>query len=142
MINKVVLIGRTGKEPEITYTQAGDMIASISLATTESWKDRNGEKKEKTEWHRVVFFRKLAEIVEKYVGKGDLLFIEGKITTRKWTDQQGVDRYSTEIIANEMKMLGNRGSQNREYEPQDRQGRAGSQQRHLAYSSDDDTIPF
>lgn len=108
-INKVILVGHLGKDPEIRYSANGAAIANISLATTESWKDRNtGEKQEKTEWHRVVFFSRLAEIAGEYLKKGSQVYVEGRLQTRKWQDQQGQDRYTTEIVANEMQMLGSR----------------------------------
>jgi single-strand DNA-binding protein len=109
-VNKVILVGNLGADPEVRYMPNGDAVANIRLATTESWKDKSsGEKKEITEWHRVVFYRKLAEIVQQYVKKGSALYIEGRIRTRKWQDKDGQDRYTTEIEAEEMKMLGGRG---------------------------------
>jgi single-strand DNA-binding protein len=106
-VNKVILIGNTGKEPEIRYTASGDAVANLSLATSESWKDKaTGEKKEQTEWHKVSFFGKLAEIVGEYVKKGTSIYVEGSIHTRKWTDKDGVDRYTTEIKGDKMVMLG------------------------------------
>jgi single-strand DNA-binding protein len=100
-VNKVILIGNVGRDPEIRRTQSGDPIANIQLATSESWRDKaTGERKEKTEWHRIVVFGVLAAVVEKYVVKGQKLYIEGKIQTRKWTDQAGVERYSTEVVLN------------------------------------------
>lgn len=108
-INKVILIGNLGADPEIRYAQSGDAIANLSLATTENWKDKStGEKKEKTEWHRVVMFGRLAEIAGDYLHKGSTIYIEGQIRTRKWQDNGGQDRYSTEIVAREMQMLGGR----------------------------------
>lgn len=110
-VNKVILIGNLGADPEVRYMTNGDAVANVRLATTESWKDKNsGEKKELTEWHRVVFYRKLAEIVEKYLKKGSSVYIEGRIRTRKWQDKEGQERYTTEIEANEMQMLGGRQS--------------------------------
>lgn len=108
-VNKVILIGNLGKDPEIRYMPSGDPIANVNIATTEVFKDRDGAKQERTEWHRVVFFGKLAEIVGQYLKKGRSVYVEGRIQTRKWQDQSGQDRYSTEIVANEMKMLGSRG---------------------------------
>ena len=105
-VNKAILIGRLGKDPEIRYMTNGEAVASFILATTETWKDKSGERQEKTEWHNISAFRRLAEIIGEYVHKGDLLYIEGKITTEKYTDKSGVEKYSTKIIANEMKMLG------------------------------------
>ena len=106
-INKVILVGHLGRDPEIRYASSGSAIANISLATSESWKDRNtGEKQERTEWHRVVFFGRLAEIAGEYLKKGAQVYIEGRLQTRKWQDKEGQDRYTTEVVANEMQMLG------------------------------------
>lgn len=106
-VNKVILIGNLGKDPEVRYTESGQAIANITLATSETWKDKNtGNQKEQTEWHRVVFFRRLAEIAGEYLKKGSKVYIEGKLQTRKWQDKDGQDRYTTEIVANEMQMLG------------------------------------
>ncbi len=106
-LNKVQLIGHLGADPETRFMPNGDAVANVRLATTESWKDKaTGEKKEITEWHRVVFFRKLAEIVGQYLKKGSAVYIEGRIRTRKWQDKEGQERYTTEIEANEMQMLG------------------------------------
>lgn len=106
-INKVILIGNVGKDPETRYLPNGDAVVNFSLATSEEWKDKNtGEKKEATEWHKIVAFRKLAEIISKYVTKGSRLYIEGSLKTRKWTDNGGTDHYSTEIVAKDMQMLG------------------------------------
>jgi len=108
-INKVILVGNVGQDPEIRHTPQGAAIANLSVATSESWKDKDtGEQKEKTEWHRVVAFRRLAEIIGEYVNKGSKVYIEGKLQTRKWQDQQGQDRYTTEIVASEMQMLDSR----------------------------------
>jgi len=109
-INKVMLIGNLGKDPEIRYMPSGDAIANLTLATTENWKDKAGEKQEKTEWHRISMFGRLAEIAGEYLKKGSSVYIEGKLQTRKWQDKEGNDRYTTEIVANEMKMLGSRAS--------------------------------
>ena len=108
-INKVILVGNLGNDPEVRYTPAGAAVTTISVATTESWKDKEGNKQEKTEWHRVVFFSRLAEIAGEYLKKGSQVYIEGKLRTNKWQDQNGQDRYTTEILANEMQMLGCRG---------------------------------
>ena len=110
-VNKVILVGNLGADPETRYMPNGDAVANIRLATTESWKDKaSGEKREITEWHRVVFYRKLAEIVEQYLRKGASVYVEGRIRTRKWTDKEGQDRYTTEIEATAMQMLGGRSS--------------------------------
>ncbi len=108
-INKVILVGNLGNDPEVRYTPAGAAVTTISVATTESWKDKEGNRQEKTEWHRVVFFSRLAEIAGEYLKKGSQVYIEGKLRTNKWQDQNGQDRYTTEILANEMQMLGGRG---------------------------------
>lgn len=110
-VNKVILVGNLGADPETRYMPNGDAVANIRLATTESWKDKaSGEKKEITEWHRVVFYRKLAEIAGQYLKKGSAVYVEGRIRTRKWQDKEGQERYTTEIEANEMQMLGGRQS--------------------------------
>lgn len=110
-VNKVILVGNLGADPETRYTAAGDAVCNIRLATTDSWKDKNtGEKREITEWHRVVFYRKLAEIANQYLKKGSQVYLEGRIKTRKWQDKDGQDRYTTEIEATEMQMLGGRSS--------------------------------
>ncbi len=110
-VNKVILIGNLGKDPEVKYAANGNAVANITLATSESWKDKNtGEQVDKTEWHRVVFFRRMAEIAAEYLKKGSKVYIEGKLQTRKWQDQSGQDRYTTEIVANDMQMLDSRGS--------------------------------
>ena len=109
-INKVILVGHLGNDPEVRYSASGAAIANISLATSESWKDKQtGEQNERTEWHRVVMFNRLGEIAGEYLRKGSLVYIEGKLQTRKWQDKDGQDRYSTEVVANEMQMLGGRG---------------------------------
>ncbi len=110
-VNKVILVGNLGRDPEVRYTAQGSAVANVTLATSETWRDKQtGEQQEKTEWHRVVFFGRLAEIVGEYLGKGRQIYVEGRLQTRKWQDQSGQDRYTTEIVANEMQMLGGRGS--------------------------------
>ena len=109
-INKVILVGNLGGNPETRYTANGAAITNITVATSESWRDKQtGENQERTEWHRVVFFNRLAEIAGEYLRKGRQVYIEGSLRTRKWQDQSGQDRWTTEIVANEMQMLGNRG---------------------------------
>jgi single-strand DNA-binding protein len=116
-INKVILVGNLGNDPEIRYTQAGAAITNISVATSETWKDKQtGQPQERTEWHRVVFFNRLAEIAGEYLKKGSKVYVEGGLRTRKWQDKEGQDRYTTEIVGNEMQMLDSRGA-----------GQAGSQ---------------
>ena len=109
-INKVILIGNLGRDPEFRNTASGSMVTNVTIATSEQWKDKQtGENQVRTEWHRVVFFNRLAEIVSKYAKKGQQIYVEGRLQTRKWQDQSGNDRYTTEIVANEMQMLGGKG---------------------------------
>ena len=111
-INKVILVGNLGADPEVKYMPSGSAVANVSLATADSWKDKNtGQQQDRTEWHRVVFFNRLAEIVGEYLRKGSQVYVEGRLQTRKWQDKQGVDRYTTEIVASEMQMLGGRGGE-------------------------------
>ena len=107
-VNKVIIIGNLGRDPETRYMPDGGAITNISVATTDTWKDKNGEKQEKTEWHRVAFFGKLAEIAGEYLKKGSQVYVEGRLQTRKWQDKDGQDKYTTEIVANQMQMLGSR----------------------------------
>ncbi|HZW22897.1 single-stranded DNA-binding protein [Noviherbaspirillum sp.] len=108
-VNKVIIVGNLGRDPETRYMPNGDAVTNVAVATTESWKDKNtGEKKELTEWHRITFYRKLAEIAGQYLKKGSQVYVEGRLQTRKWTDKDGVERYTTEIIADTMQMLGSR----------------------------------
>ncbi len=126
MLNKVTLIGNLGADPEVRYTPTGAAVANISLATTRRWRDKqSGERKEATEWHRVIFFERLAEIAGEYLKKGSQVYVEGRLQTRKWQGQDGQDRYTTEIIATEMHMLGSRtggtgalGNQDQSHYPQ------------------------
>jgi single-strand DNA-binding protein len=107
-VNKVILVGNLGRDPETRYMPDGGAITNISVATTDVWKDKNGEKQEKTEWHRVAFFGKLAEIAGEYLKKGSQVYVEGRLQTRKWQDKDGADKYTTEIVADRMQMLGSR----------------------------------
>jgi single-strand DNA-binding protein len=107
-VNKVILVGNLGNDPEVRYMPNGNAVANLSLATSESWKDQQGQQQEKTEWHRVTMYRRLAEIAGEYLKKGSQIYIEGKLQTRKWQDQQGNDKYTTEIIADQLQMLGGR----------------------------------
>ena len=107
-VNKVILIGNLGGDPEVRFTPDGVAVANFSLATTESWKDRNGERQERTEWHRLVMWRQLAEIAKNCLRKGSKLYVEGKLQTRSWDDQSGQKRYTTEVVVNEMEMLDSR----------------------------------
>ncbi len=167
-VNKVILVGNLGKDPEVRYTPGGSAVANVTIATSEQWKDKQtGDNQERTEWHRVVFFGRLAEIVSEYVKKGQQIYIEGSLRTNKWQDQSGNDRYTTEIIASEMQMLGGRSgggggfdqgmdqsqNQNQQRQPQQRQAQDGGQQQQAPAQSNapaqaggfddfDDDIPF
>ena len=133
MINKVILIGNLGADPELRYTQGGSPVASFRVATTERWKGQDGQMQESTEWHSCNAWGKLAEICGKYLQKGSKVYVEGSINTRKWQDKSGNDRYSTEIKAREMKMLDSRGGG-------DRSGSAGAD--GSAPPMGDDSVPF
>ena len=149
-LNKVILIGNLGKDPETRYAPSGDAICNLVVATTETWKDMaTGERKEATEWHRVVFFGKLAEVAAKYLKKGAQVYIEGRLQTRKWQDQSGQERYTTEIRGDEMKMLGKREGSDapapQQPAPAPRQPaptKAAPAKRASAFDSMDDDIPF
>ena len=136
-VNKVILVGNVGNEPEIRYTSSGQAVANLSLATSEVWKDKTtGDKQERTEWHRIVSFGKSAEIVRDYIKKGSKLFVEGSLKTRKWEDKNGVERYTTEVVSNEIQMLDSRGDQNNSSSPS--QGMAEIPSEELV----DEDIPF
>lgn len=134
MVNKVILIGRLGADPEVRYTTDGTMVTSFRMATDETWKTKDGEKTQRTEWHRIVTFRKLAEICGNYLTKGKLVYIEGRLQTRSWDDKEGVKRYTTEIVASNMQMLDSKG-QVKESEPQYEGGPAFS-------DTEDEDVPF
>ena len=152
-VNKVILVGNVGNDPEVRYMPNGNAVANVSVATSDSWKDRNtGDQQERTEWHRVVFFNRLAEIVEQYVKKGTKLYLEGRLQTRSW-EQDGAKRYSTQIVANEMQMLDSRGAGgvNQEFGDQapppaapSQDSEKGSTQQPSSSNFDnfDDDIPF
>ena len=149
-VNKVILIGNLGADPEVRYMPTGGGVANVTIATTEGWKDKQtGEQQEKTEWHRVVFFGRLGEIAGEYLKKGSKVYIEGRLQTRKWQDKSGVDRYTTEIVANDLQMLDSRGG-SAEF---GQAGNAGKSQAAAAQSAQsapsapvpeafDDDIPF
>src|SRR6267378_2863946 len=150
-VNKVILIGNLGRDPETRYSPDGAAITNVSVATTSQWKDKNtGEKREETEWHRVAFFGRLAEIAGQYLKKGSQVYIEGKLRTRKWQDKDGKDRYTTEIVADEMQMLGSKpgggggGSGGGGYERGSSRGEStGAGAPAVAEKSfEDDDIPF
>ena len=115
-VNKVILVGRLGKDPETRYMPSGEAVTNATLATSENWKDKTGEKQEKTEWHNLVFYRRLAEIAGEYLKKGSQVYIEGKLQTRKWQTKEGQDRYTTDIVVNEMTMLGGKSSGSSNFE--------------------------
>ena len=147
-VNKVILIGNLGNDPDTRYTAGGAAVANVSLATTDSWRDKEtGEQQDRTEWHRVVFFGRLAEIVSEYLHKGSQIYIEGRLQTRKWQDKEGNDRYTTEIVANEMQMLGGRGgsgsgSSTGMDSPEPENTSSKSSARQSADDFVDDDIPF
>lgn len=147
-VNKVILVGNLGADPEMRYMNNGDAVCNIKVATSDSWKDKQtGDKKEATEWHRVVFFRQLAEIAGKYLKKGSSVYVEGKLTTRKWQDKEGNDRYTTEITGNEMKMLGGRQDGDGESAPRQQESRTAQSASSAAkkkpmFEDMDDDIPF
>ena len=151
-VNKVIIIGNLGQDPEVRYMPNGNAVANITVATSETWKDRNtGENQERTEWHRVVLFRRLAEIAGEYLKKGAKVYLEGKLQTRKWQDQSGQDRYTTEIVADQLQMLDSRGggsgggfgdSGGGSRAPAPQQKSAGGGDPGFAGSDLDDDIPF
>lgn len=137
-VNRVILVGNLGRDPEVRYMPSGDPVANVSIATTETWKDKSGQKQERTEWHRVVFFGKLAQIVAEYLKKGSQVYIEGSIRSRKWQDKEGQERTTVEIVADRMQMLGSRqgagaaAAEEEEYLPS----------RSAPFSPPEDDIPF
>jgi single-strand DNA-binding protein len=157
-INKVIIIGNLGNDPEVRYTPSGSAVANISIATSEGWRDKqSGELQERTEWHRIVMFNRLAEIAGEYLKKGSKVYVEGSLRTRKWTDKNGQERYTTEIVAGDMQMLDSRGgaggssagSGGEKFQSQYNNNQAAASQDHDAHSSAamseplaDDDIPF
>ena len=160
-INKVILVGNLGQDPEVKYMPSGGAVTNVSLATTDSWKDKtSGERVDRTEWHRIVFFNRLAEIAGEYLKKGSQVYVEGRLQTRKWQDNNGNDRYSTEIVANDMQMLGSRGgtaefgqssgggqgmsggSNNQQHPNAPSQPQSAPQQPSQNFDDFDDDIPF
>lgn len=141
-VNKVILIGNTGKDPEVRYMPTGKAVANISIATSEKWKDKQtGEDQERTEWHNLVFFGRVAEIVGEFVKKGQQIYVEGMLRTRKWQDKEGNDRWSTEIVCHNMQLLGNRGSGGGREQSQESSHPEASAPRDSGEDFDDD-IPF
>ena len=148
-VNKVILIGNLGADPETRYLPSGDAVTNIRVATTEKWRDKGGEQQEHTEWHRIAFFGKLAEIAGEYLKKGSPVYVEGRIRTRKWQDKEGQDKYSTEIVADRMQLLGSRGGGGGGGEPVSREpataGAGGGKpqpKKGGGFDQMDDDIPF
>lgn len=151
-VNKAILIGRLGKDPETRYMTNGEAVTNVSLATSENYKDKSGEKQERTEWHNLVFYRRLAEIAGEYLKKGSMIYVEGRIQTRKWQDKEGKDRYTTEIVVNEMTMLGSKSAGGGSFEVVENQSSAPARSAPAAkpaapaakgnFDNFDDDIPF
>ena len=134
MVNKVILVGRLGKDPEVRFTSGGQAVANFSVATDESWKDKDGEKQKRTEWHKLVVWGKLAEIVQQYVKQGDLVYLEGRIQSREWQDKEGQKRTSFEIVADTLRMLGGK--------KREGQSAGGNAQAGAGSEVSDEDIPF
>ena len=148
-VNKVTLLGNVGKDPEIRYAPSGSAVCSVSIATTRKWKDKSGEKKEETDWHRVVFYERLAEIAGEYLKKGSPVYIEGRLKYGKYTDKDGVERYTTDIVVSEMQLLGNgqqeaaqRNQQPRQTANQNRPAQSAPSAQSSMGGFEDDDIPF
>ena len=145
-VNKAIIVGNLGKDPEVRYTASGEAMCNITVATSENWKDKaTGEKKELTEWHRISFFGKLAAICGQYLKKGSQVYVEGSIRTRKWTDKDGQERYTTEIRGDEMKMLGSKsdgGQRNQDSEPTDYAPAPAKNKPKPSFDDLGDDIPF
>ena len=150
-VNKVILVGNLGRDPEVRYLPDGGAVTNVSVATTDTWKDKSGEKQERTEWHRIAFFGKLAEIAGEYLKKGSQVYVEGSLRTRKWQDKEGKERYTTEIIADRMQMLGSRagGSESMAREPKAAAAESGggggkpaATKGGASFDDMDDDIPF
>lgn len=143
-VNKVILIGRLGKDPELRYLTNGDAVTNVSLATSENWKGKDGEKQERTDWHNLVFYRRLAEVAGEYLKKGAQIYVEGKIQTRKWQTKDGEDRYTTEVIVHEMQMLGGK-AESTDGSGSPRAAQKPSASSHASggnFDNFDDDIPF
>ena len=141
-LNKVMLIGRLGRDPEVRYTQGGNPVATFSIATSERWKDNGGNPQEKTNWHNIVMWNKLAEVAKRFLSKGALVYLEGKLTTRKWQDQNGTNRYTTEVVCNKMVMLGGKRNGDTGESPGDISESAEPAGNSEAAGIDDSDIPF
>ena len=150
-VNKVILLGNLGRDPELRFLPNGDAVCNFSIATTDSWKDKAGEKQEKTEWHNIVMYRKLAEIAGEYLKKGRPVYLEGRLQTRKWQTKDGQDRYTTEIVADNMQMLGGRDPEtksasknefNQEPKKNDSPSKADDSSAASSFDEFEDDIPF
>jgi single-strand DNA-binding protein len=139
-VNKVILVGNLGKDPEVRFMPNGDAVCNFSIATTDTWKDKEGAKQERTEWHNIVMYRKLAEIAGEYLKKGRPVYVEGRLQTRKWQDKEGNDKYTTEIIANQMQMLGSKDSESVSQQP--KTAPANKQNDGTGFDDMADDIPF
>ena len=142
MLNKAMLIGRLGRDPEVRYTQSGQAVCNFSIATSEKWKGNDGEQHEKTEWHRIVAWKRLAEVCGEYLEKGSLVYIEGKLQTREWADKDGSKRYTTEIVARELKMLSFKKDGKGAPGDEDKGSSSGGPEDSVGGAGDDDQIPF
>jgi single-strand DNA-binding protein len=136
-VNKAIIVGNLGKDPEVKFLTNGDAVCSFSIATTDSWKDKAGQKQEKTEWHNIVMYRKLAEIAGEYLKKGSPVYVEGALQTRKWTNKEGQERYTTEVVANSMQMLGGKSQVKQEEDYSQNNTRGGA-----AVEGADEDVPF
>lgn len=144
-VNKVILIGNLGNDPEVRYTPSGSAVANVNLATSETWRDKqSGEIQDRTEWHRIVFFNRLAEIVGEYLCKGSKVYIEGTLRTRKWVDKNGIDRFTTEVIANEMHILDSRNHNRRKEEKEEKadEPAASEETKKSELATAEDDAPF
>ena len=141
-LNKVMLIGRLGKDPEVRYTQSGNPVATFSVATSERWKDNGGNPQEKTSWHNIVMWNKLAEVAKRFLSKGALVYLEGKLATRKWQDQSGANRYTTEVVCTKMVMLGGKRNGDTGESPGDISEATEAAGKSEAAGIDDSDIPF
>lgn len=138
-VNKAIVLGNIGRDPEIRYSASGSAVCNLSIATTRKWKSKDGEAQEETEWHRVVFYDRLAEVADEYLGKGSAVYVEGRLKTRKWQDKDGIDRYTTEIVGEHMQMLGGRDSAQPAQKPAAQKQAA---KKVDGFDSMDDDIPF
>jgi single-strand DNA-binding protein len=141
-VNKVILIGNLGRDPEVRYTREGTAVANLNLATTETWNDGSGQRQERTEWHKVVAWGKLAEIAKEYLGKGKQVYIEGRLQTRSWEDKEGVKRYTTEVRADQMVMLGGRGADGMSRDSGPPPSEASDFGRPESFQATEDDVPF